>query len=139
VVNPGDVMSQTAYVYIITWTWLAACAIFDWQKGEVPNWLTMPGMAAGIVYAVVFHPERLIIIIAAFIILVGLFLLQGIGGADVKVLTALAGLWPTAMIAALLVQGTWGLVVLIRKGRGAEFKAIPAYALGAGLSALLLF
>ena len=41
------------------------------------------------------------------------------------------------MIAALLVQGTWGLLVLIRKGWGAEFKAIPSYAVGAGLSALL--
>lgn len=121
-----------------SWTWLAVCAIFDWRKGEVPNWLTLPGMAAGIIYAIFFHPERLIILAAAFITFFVLFLLNGIGGADVKVLTALAGLWPTAMFTALLVQGIWELYVLIRRGRGAEFKAIPAYALGAAFSALFV-
>jgi Flp pilus assembly protein protease CpaA len=95
-------------------------------------------MASGVIFAAVFYPERLLILGITFIALMVLFLLNGIGGADVKVLTALAGLWPAAMIAALVVQGTWGLLVLIRKGKGVEFKAIPAYALGASLSALLL-
>ena len=77
--NPGDAVSQPAYIFIITWIWLAACAILDWQKGEVPNWLTMPGMVSGIVYAAVFHPERLTIVIIAFITLLGLFLLHVCG------------------------------------------------------------
>lgn len=131
-------MTQSILVCLVTWIWLAVCAFYDWQHGEVPNWLTIPGMAAGVLYAAVLHQERLLILIITFIILLVLFLLNGIGGADVKVLTALAGLWPAAMFAALLVQGTWGLLVLIVKGRGVEFKAIPAYALGASLSALLL-
>ncbi len=57
---------------------------------------------------------------------------------DVKVLTALAGLWPAALFSALVVQGIWGIVVLKRRGCGNEFRAIPAYALGALLSAVLL-
>jgi Flp pilus assembly protein protease CpaA len=96
-------------------------------------------MVGGILYAAVIRPERLLFVCAAFAILFILFLLNGIGGADVKVLTGLAGLWPVVMIAALLVQGIWGLIVLIRKGRGAEFRAIPAYAVGAALSAVFLF
>jgi prepilin peptidase CpaA len=131
-------MTQLNLLWLIIWFWLIICAFFDWRKGEVPNWLTLPGMAAGIVYVIAVHPERLIFLGVAFVALIGLFLLKGLGGADVKVLTALAGLWPLAMIVALLVQGIWGLLVLIRKGRGAEFKAIPAYALGAVLATLLL-
>jgi len=57
---------------------------------------------------------------------------------DVKVSTALAGLWPTALFLALVVQGIWVIVVLVRRGRGNEFRTIPAYALGALLSAMLL-
>jgi Flp pilus assembly protein protease CpaA len=119
-------------------TWLVVCAIFDWKTGEVSNWLTLPGMAAGIVYGVIIGGDRLIILAAAFIGLIVLFLLGSMGGADVKVLTALAGLWPAGLLAAMLVQGIWGAVVLIRKGRGAEFRAIPAYALGAVFSVVFL-
>jgi len=118
--------------------WLVACAVFDWRKGEVPNWLTLPGMAAGIAYASLFHSERLVLVAATFIIMLGLFFIKGMGGADVKVLTGVAGLWPAGLVAALLAQGIWGVIVLIRKGRGAEFRAIPAYAAGAALSAIIL-
>jgi Flp pilus assembly protein protease CpaA len=135
----GVWMSESALVFVLLFAWLTVCAGFDWRKGEVPNWLTLPGMLGGILYAAVLRPERLLFVCAAFAILFILFLLNGIGGADVKVLTGLAGFWPAMMVAALLVQGIWGLIVLIRKGRGAEFRAIPAYALGAALSALFLF
>ena len=58
---------------------------------------------------------------------------------DVKVLTAQAGLWPTALLSALVVKGIWGVVVFVRGGCGNGFYAIPAYALGALLSAYCLF
>jgi hypothetical protein len=83
--------------------------------------------------------ERLILVAAALAGLMLLYVLGSLGGADVKVLIALAGLWPAAMLAALLVQGIWGGIVLIKEGRGAEFRAIPAYALGAILSIVLFF
>jgi len=131
-------MSEQFIIAAITIAWLFVCAVFDWKTGEVSNWLTLPGMVAGILYGVWLGGERLIILAAAFIGLIILYLLGSMGGADVKVLTALAGLWPAAMLAALLVQGIWGAVVLIRKGRGAEFRAIPAYALGAAVSVIIL-
>jgi prepilin peptidase CpaA len=131
-------MSEQLIIAGIVMIWLIACAIYDWMHGEVPNWLTLPGMAAGIIYAIIIGGDRLIILAAAFIGLILLFVLKSMGGADVKVLTALAGLWPAALLAALLAQGIWGAVVLIRKGRGMEFRAIPAYALGAAVSVIIL-
>jgi len=118
--------------------WLCACAVIDARQGEVSNWLTLPGMAAGIAYAFYKGGDRLIILGAAFGLLMLLFLLGSMGGADVKVLTALAGLWPAAMLIAFFVQGIWGIIVLIKRGRGTEFRAIPSYAVGAALSVLLL-
>jgi len=131
-------MSEKLIIAGIVISWMTACAFYDWKHGEVPNWLTLPGMAAGIIYAIVVGGDRLIILGAAFIGLLVLYILKSMGGADVKVLTALAGLWPTALLAAFLVQGIWGAVVLIRKGRGAEFRAIPAYALGAAVSVIII-
>jgi Flp pilus assembly protein protease CpaA len=131
-------MNQQLIIAFVAIIWIIACAVFDWKTGEVPNWLTIPGMAAGILYGVISGGDRLIILAVTLIGLIALFLLGSMGGADVKVLTALAGLWPAGLLAAVLVQGIWGAVVLIRKGRGAEFRAIPAYALGAVFSVIFI-
>jgi len=131
-------MIEQIIVSSIAILWLAACAILDWKHGEVSNWLTVPGMLAGFAYALMTGGERLVVLAAAFVGLIILYFLGSLGGADVKVLTALAGLWPTAMLAALLVQGIWGIIVLIRSGHGTRFRAIPAYALGAAISVLFI-
>ena len=131
-------MNEQIIISIIVMGWLAACAVQDWKYGEVSNWLTIPGMITGMIYAAFAGSERLILCVAALAGLSLLYILGSIGGADIKVLIALAGLWPAAMLGALLVQGIWGMVVLIKKGRGAEFRAIPAYALGAAISIVLI-
>jgi len=132
-------MNEQRIISALVLVWLLVCAFQDWKSGEVSNWLTIPAMALGMGYAVYMGRERLILVAAALAGLMLLYVLGSLGGADVKVLVALAGLWPTAMLAALLVQGIWGGVVLIKRGRGAEFRAIPAYALGAILSIVLFF
>jgi prepilin peptidase CpaA len=132
-------MKEQLIISAIVLVWLMVCAFQDWRSGEVSNWLTIPAMALGMGYAVYMGRERLILVAAALAGLMLLYVLGSLGGADVKVLIALAGLWPTAMLAALLVQGIWGGIVLIKQGRGAEFRAIPAYALGAMLSIVLFF
>jgi Flp pilus assembly protein protease CpaA len=131
-------MNEELIISVIVMVWLAVCAFQDWKHGEVSNWLTVPAMAIGMIYAALNGRDRLIICVAAFIGLMLLYILGSLGGADVKVLVALAGLWPAAMLAALLVQGIWGVVVLLKQGRGAEFRAIPAYALGAAMSIVLI-
>jgi prepilin peptidase CpaA len=118
--------------------WLIVCAIQDAKTGEVSNWLTLPGMAAGIIYSMFLGWERMAIVGAALAATLLFFIIGSMGGADVKVLTALAGLWPAAMVIAFLSQGIWGLVVMIRRGRGSEFRAIPSYAVGALISFIFL-
>jgi len=131
-------MMREWIIALISVIWLTVCAIQDARTGEVSNWLTLPGMAAGIIYSAFIGWDRVAIVGAALAATLLLFFIGSMGGADVKVLTGLAGLWPTAMIAAFLVQGIWGMIVIIRKGKGSEFRAIPSYALGAALSVLLL-
>lgn len=131
-------MTANWIIIPVTITWLIVCAVLDARHGEVPNWLTLPGMAAGIIYSLFMGWERAAITAAAFIGLMLLFMLRSLGGADVKVLTGLAGFWPAGMIAAFIMQGIWGAVVMIIRGRGSEFRAIPSYAVGALLSLLLL-
>ena len=134
----GLPMLEQWTIAIMVIIWLAECAVIDARHGEVSNWLTLPGMAAGIIYAITAGGDRLLLLIVAFGALLLLFILGSMGGADVKVLTALAGLWPAALFTAFLVQGIWGIIVLIKRGRGSEFHAIPAYAVGALLSMILL-
>ncbi len=131
-------MMREWIIALISVIWLTVCAIQDARTGEVSNWLTLPGMVAGIIYSAFIGWDRVAIVGAALAATLLLFFIGSMGGADVKVLTGLAGLWPTAMIAAFLVQGIWGMIVIIRKGKGSEFRAIPSYALGAALSVLLL-
>ena len=132
-------MNEQLIISALVLVWLVVCAIQDWKSGEVSNWLTIPAMALGMGYAVYMGRERLILVAAALAGMMLLYVLGSLGGADVKVLVTLAGLWPAAMLAALLVQGIWGGIVLIKQGRGAEFRAIPAYAVGAILSIVLFF
>jgi Flp pilus assembly protein protease CpaA len=131
-------MYQEWAIAILSIIWLVVCAIQDAKTGEVSNWLTLPGMAAGILFSFFIGWERVAFAGAALLATLLFFFLGSMGGADVKVLTGLAGLWPAAMIAAFIVQGLWGAVVMVRKGRGSEFRAIPSYAIGAALSVLLL-
>jgi len=131
-------MNEQIIISIIVMVWLIVCALQDWKNGEVSNWLTIPAMIIGMVYAALMGSDRLLLCAAALVGLSLLYILGSLGGADVKVLIALAGLWPAALLAALLVQGIWGMVVLIKKGKGAEFRAIPAYALGAAISIVLV-
>lgn len=130
-------MAENALIKIIVLIWLGVCAWQDWRVGEVSNWLTVPPMPAALVYAVSGGGNAWMWMAAAGLGSFVLFSLGAMGGADAKILITLAGVWPAAMLGSLLVQGVWGVVVLIRQGRGAKFRAIPAYALGSLLSILL--
>ena len=117
--------------------WLGICAWQDAKHGEVSNWLTIPPLVVAAVYAVVQGEQLFVLFAAAFAGLTLLFFLNAIGGADVKILASLAGLWPTAFWGAMIAQGIWGVIALLRKGRKAEFRAVPAFAVGAVVSWLI--
>lgn len=123
-------MVQNTVFKIIILIWLGFCAWQDWRTGEVSNWLTIPSMLAAGIFALFMGRESVIIYFAAMLAVFVLFYLGSLGGADAKILITLAGLWPLAFVAAILVQGVWGLIVLIHKGRTAGFRAVPSYAAG---------
>jgi len=110
----------------------------DWRTGEVSNWLTIPLMLVAGVYALSTGGVTLWIFLAALVGIFALFYFGNIGGADAKILSVLAGLWPSAFIGSILVQGVWGLVILLQNGRYAKFRAIPSYAIGTLFSMLVL-
>lgn len=124
-------MVQETIVKIILLTWLGVCAWQDWRVGEVSNWLTLPPMSVAGIYALLAGGDTLLIFIAALIGVFILFYLGGLGGADAKILVVLAGLWPAGFLGAVLVQGIWGMVAMLRNGRSAGFRAVPTYAAGA--------
>ena len=130
-------MVQDTIIKIILLTWLCGCAWQDWRVGEVSNWLTLPAMAAAAIYALQAGGNTLLIFIAALMSVFILFYLGSLGGADAKILVVLAGLWPAAFLGAVLVQGGWGVIVMLRNGRTAGFRAVPTYATGALICLLI--
>lgn len=124
-------MVQTIYFQILILIWLVICAWSDWKSGEVSNWLTIPPLVGAAIYALVEGQTSMILFFGALGGLTLLFFLNAMGGADVKILSILAGIWPMAFWGALLAQGVWGVVVLLRKGRRTTFRAVPAISIGA--------
>jgi|YNPMSStandDraft_1061717.scaffolds.fasta_scaffold15183_4 hypothetical protein len=119
--------------------WLAVCARQDLRSRQVSNCLTIPPLAGGLLYAAAQGWEALLRTTLVLLTAAVLFHLGGMGGADVKILTALAAFSPLFLLAALLAQGAAGLVVWRRQGGRALFPAVPAYAAGAGLSFVIQF
>ena len=130
-------MVQNPIVKIILLIWLAGCAWQDWQVGEVSNWLTLPPMAAAGAYALLVGGNTRLIFIAALIGVFILFYLGNFGGADAKILVVLAGLWSAAFLGAVLVQGIWGMIMILRNGRSARFRVVPTYIAGALICLLI--
>lgn len=127
-------MDQKIFLKILILIWLNVCAFFDWKKGEVSNWLTIPPLIGTALYVAVWDRTNLYLFIGALMGTMLLFFLNAMGGADMKILSTLAGLWVLAFWIAMLAQGIWGLVVMIRKGKHATFRAIPAMAVGSMIS-----
>lgn len=105
-------------------------AIQDYKSREVSNWITIPLFLGGVL--VIFStPEPLSIILSLLLIL--FWHKRWMGGADVKVLVALLGIWYQAALMAFFLLGVWGVVLLIRKKKE-SFPGLVAIAAGAGLT-----
>jgi prepilin peptidase CpaA len=99
----------------------------DWRARRIPNWLTVPALAAGIATNLLVSgiPGGLRSLEGAgavMIVLLPVVLLRGLGGGDWKLMGALgAWLGPTRIIivllVTLLVSGLLALIQVIRKKR----------------------
>ena len=107
---------------------MAVCAgVTDWRYRRIPNWLTVSGLAVGvIVNAILFGWFGLRSAVLGFALglalLLPLVLIRALGGGDWKFAGALgACLGPrqliSVLIATVFVAGLMALVVVIYKGR----------------------
>jgi prepilin peptidase CpaA len=99
-------------IRILILFWLAVCAVFDLRRREVPDWLTLPVLAAGLVWRVL-HPDGWLAWALAGG-MVALTLINVLPGGDMKGLAALALIDPRLYLAAWLGAGgvylVWRLV-----------------------------
>jgi len=103
----------------------SVAGIWDWHSRRIPNWLTIPALAAGIAtnFLISGTPGGLQALEGAgavMIVLLPVVLLRGLGGGDWKLMGALgAWLGPTQIIvvlfATILVSGFLAVVEIIRK------------------------
>ena len=104
--------------------WLVICAWYDWRTGEVPNHLTLPALVIGGVVAAFNGPGPLMLFAVIFITLLFFYQKMGAGGADAKILTGLAGLWPESLPVVLLGLMLWSLARRL-SGRRGSYRAVP--------------
>jgi Flp pilus assembly protein protease CpaA len=114
-------------LHILIALWLLACAAFDLRKGAVPNGLTLPVLFIGAGAAILGGVETTVIFVGVFRFLVTLYGFGLMGGADVKILAALAGLWPGCLIAITAGLALWVVIRRVRM-RGEDFYAVPPMA-----------
>jgi Flp pilus assembly protein protease CpaA len=117
-------------LHILIALWLLACAAFDLRKGVVPNGLTLPMLFIGAGAAILGGRGTTAFFVGVFMFLATLYGFGLMGGADVKILAALAGLWPGCLIAITAGLALWVLIRRVRK-RGEDFYAVPPMAASA--------
>lgn len=116
--------------------WLLICATVDQRFRRVSNWLTLPMVVLALVYRLFLglagnEALQLVVIILPMFLAWQKGLL---GGADFKILTALALLGPELVIAAwsgvaLFVIGR----IVLRRVRAVRFAGAPGFAFGVAL------
>jgi Flp pilus assembly protein protease CpaA len=123
-------VTEHAFLEIVILIWLAASAVADARKGEVPNALTLPVVLAGAILSLSSGWDRTAVFAAIMAVAVLMYTLGFIGGGDAKILIALGGLWPQLLPVVVLGVSVWGLVRRAMGVRG-RFRAVPPMAVAA--------
>ena len=110
--------------------WLALCAIWDTRTGKIPNTLTLPALGLGGVVAGLAGSESMAFYATALILVMAAYFLGWMGGADAKMLVALAGLWLLGLMTVLVGIFLW-VVGRRMMGRRGNFRAGVPMALAA--------
>jgi Flp pilus assembly protein protease CpaA len=116
-----------AYFSVVLLMILAA--VQDYENREVSNWITVPLFIGGVVIMLV-HQNFLLIIVS--LILLFIWHKGWMGGADVKVLIGLLGIWATSAFASIFAIGIQGLITRLRGNKSAP--GLVAIAVGVGLT-----
>ena len=116
--------------------WLGFCAYYDSRTGEVSNLLTFPILVFGGLLAGLNGWQSLVFYMVVLLALSFFYFLGGVGGADIKILGALSGLWPLGLVTVLMGILAWVVGRRLLGQRG-NFRAGLPIALAA--AATLLF
>jgi Flp pilus assembly protein protease CpaA len=119
----GESVQPFDTLHLAVLVWLTACAVSDVRRGEIANALTLPALAAGAAIALGGGWERVVILSAVLAIGLSVYAAGWMGGADMKILAALAGLWPEALPVALIGICAWGLARRLM-GLSGNFRAV---------------
>lgn len=126
--------------------WLAAAlgltaSVEDLRRRTIPNWLTLAGAIAGLVFAASLGWRSLGVAFAGgvvgFLLFLPVHLCGGMGGGDVKLMAAFGTLLgPTGILTAAVFGGiAGGICALVALRRGARaIPYAPAIAVGVWIS-----
>ena len=106
-------------------------AVQDYRSREVSNWITVPLFIGGVVIMLV-HQNFLLIIVSLTLLFI--WHKGWMGGADVKALVGLLGIWSTAAFVSIFAIGVQGLITRLRGKKSAP--GLVAIAAGVGLTYL---
>lgn len=126
------------YALLLTISLVAIATICDLRTREIPNWISAVLLGFGLIavgfdWTSLSFTESMVGMLLGFLITAPLFYLGGIGGGDVKLITALGSiLGPLGLLSALFwVAMAGGVLALIAKLRGQnDFAYVPAIFFG---------
>lgn len=116
--------------------WLGICAYCDARRGEIPNALTLPALLLAGLAAVLSGWESVALYGVVLLAVLAAHFLGVMGGADGKILAALAGLWPLGLMTVLAGIFLW-IVGRRMVGRKGNFRAGLPVALAAAATILI--
>jgi len=99
-INPGLSFAgmPALTIRLVLTCWLVAAAVWDWRRGIIPNWLTLPVMlAVGGMRLYQGQPQ----VLAIWVVLYLIWRMNIMGGGDAKLLMGLFALFPTYEFALL--------------------------------------
>ena len=115
----------------------------DWRYRRIPNWLTVPGLAVGIVVNTLLSgwPGAKASLLGAglgLLVLLPFVLIRALGGGDFKLVSALGaflgpGRLVDVLIVSMLVAGVMAAVLIVYKGRVRQSLRKMGHMLGAFL------
>ncbi len=84
---------------------LIGVGLYDWIRGQIRNEITYPLMLVGFLRALVLHDPSFLVL---WTVLLLLFTTNILAGGDIKLMMALAALWPTPQLV-----GVWVVVTIV--------------------------